>query len=107
MHPRAIAWERSLESMKVGVALYDRDDRLINCNQAFRELYSEIAHLLVPGAGLDDLVTAYYKVAPPEVIDGRTLAEFMEASASPPERLRSHRGRAPPRRSLASDDRLS
>ena len=78
MQERAIAWERSLESMNVGIALYDRDDRLINCNRAFRELYSEIAHLFVPGARLDDLVTAYYKVAPPEVIDGRTLMEFLE-----------------------------
>ncbi|HWL73925.1 MAG TPA: PAS domain-containing protein, partial [Burkholderiaceae bacterium] len=43
MQSRAIAWQRSLESMKVGIALYDRDDRLINCNRAFRELYSEIA----------------------------------------------------------------
>ncbi len=29
-------------------------------------------------AALDDLVTAYYNVAPPEVIDGRTLGEFLD-----------------------------
>ena len=46
--------------------------------RAFRELYSEIAPLLVPGARLDDLVTAYYNVAPAEVIDGRTLGEFLD-----------------------------
>ncbi len=52
MQARALAWERSLESMNVGIALYDRDDRLVNCNGAFRALYSEIAHLFVPGARL-------------------------------------------------------
>ncbi|HVE90583.1 MAG TPA: EAL domain-containing protein [Burkholderiaceae bacterium] len=77
---RALAWERSLESMNVGVALYDRDDRLLNCNAAFRALYPEVAHLLAPGAKLYDIVAAYYKVAPAEVIDGRTLEQFMEAA---------------------------
>ena len=73
------AWERSLESMNVGVALYDRDDRLVSCNAAFRALYPEIEHLLVAGALVYDIVAAYYKVAPAEVIDGRTLEEFMQA----------------------------
>ncbi|HVG03774.1 MAG TPA: PAS domain-containing protein, partial [Burkholderiaceae bacterium] len=77
---REAAWERSLESMNVGVAIYDRDDRLLNCNAAFRALYPEIVHLLVPGAKLYDITAAYYKVAPAEVIDGRTLEQFMEAA---------------------------
>ncbi|HYM46933.1 MAG TPA: PAS domain S-box protein, partial [Burkholderiaceae bacterium] len=75
---RALAWERSIESMNVGIALYDREDRLLNCNAVFRALYPEIAHLLVPGARFYDVVTAYYKVAPAEVVDGRSLDEFLE-----------------------------
>lgn len=78
MQARALSWERSLESMNVGIALYDREDRLLNCNASFRALYPEIAHLLVPGAQLYEIVAEYYKVAPPEVIDGRTLEQFME-----------------------------
>ncbi|MGZ8993193.1 MAG: PAS-domain containing protein, partial [Burkholderiaceae bacterium] len=54
MQARALAWERSLESMNVGIALYDREDRLVNCNAAFRALYAEGDHLLVPGANLYD-----------------------------------------------------
>ena len=62
--------------------------------------------MLVPGAQLDDLVAAYYKVAPPEVIDGRTLAEFMEdahrrRSGSEVTEVVRHLGNA-----LAADDRL-
>ena len=56
---RARLWEESIESMKVGVALYDADDRLIGCNAAYRNLYSEIADRLVPGRtlpGADDRV---------------------------------------------------
>jgi len=77
MQARALAWERSLESMNVGIALYDREDRLVNCNGAFRALYADAAHLLVPGAGLYDIATEYYKVAPAEVIDGRSLEQYL------------------------------
>ena len=77
MQARARAWERSIESMNVGIALYDNQDRLLNCNAAFRALYPEVAHMLVPGAQFYDVVTEYYKVAPAEVIDGRSLEEFL------------------------------
>ena len=73
MQTRARAWERSIESMNVGIALYDRDDRLMNCNAAFRSLYPEIAALLVPGADFYEAVSEYYKRAPAEVVDGRSL----------------------------------
>ena len=77
MQAGTLAWQRALESMDVGIALYDREDRLVNCNGAFRALYSEIAHLLVPGAGLYDIAAEYYKVAPAELVDGRTLDEYL------------------------------
>ncbi len=48
--------------MKVGVALYDADDRLIGCNDAYRTLYPEIADHLEPGRTYRDLMSAYYKV---------------------------------------------
>ena len=77
MQARALEWERSLESMNVGIALYDREDRLVNCNGAFRALYADAAHLLVPGAGMYDIATEYYKVAPAEAIDGRSLEQYL------------------------------
>ncbi len=99
MHARALAWQRSLESMNVGIALYDRDDRLVNCNEAFRALYTEAAHLLVPGAGLYDIATEYYKVAPAEAIDGRSLEQYLNdirrrrSGSEVTEVVRRHHGR--------------
>lgn len=77
MRSPARSWEQALESMNVGIALYDRDDRLLNCNAAFRALYPEVTHLLVPGAGLYDIATAYHKLAPAEVIDARSLEHYL------------------------------
>ncbi|MEP6608884.1 MAG: EAL domain-containing protein, partial [Burkholderiaceae bacterium] len=99
LESRARAWERSIESMNVGIALYDREDRLMNCNAAFRALYPEIAPLLVEGALFYDVLAAYYKSAPSEVIDGRALEQFVEQSrrrrsgSEVSEIVRHHRGR--------------
>ena len=97
---RARLWEESIESMKVGVALYDADDRLIGCNAAYRNLYSEIADRLVPGRTYRELMTAYYDVAPPEVVDGRSLEDFIadgerrrRSGSEVSEVVRHHRGR--------------
>ena len=85
--------------MNVGIALYDREDRLVNCNNAFRALYSEAAHLLVPGANMYDIATGYYKVAPAEVIDGRSLEQYLSdirrrrSGGEVTEVVRRHQGR--------------
>lgn len=97
MHARA--WERSIDSMNVGIALYDGEDRLLNCNAAFRALYPEIAHLLVPGARYHDVITEYYKFAPAEVVDGRSLEQWLEeghrrrSGSEVSEVVRHHHGR--------------
>ena len=99
MQARAHAWERSLESMNVGIALYDREDRLLNCNAAFRALYPEVAHLLVPGARLYDVATEYYKLAPADVIDGQSLEHYLaevgrrRSGSEVTEVIRHHHGR--------------
>ena len=97
---RARLWEQSIESMKVGVALWDAGDRLIGCNDAYRALYSEVAAELVPGRDYRDLMSAYYEVAPTEVVDGRTLADFIadgekrrRSGSEVSEVVRHHRGR--------------
>jgi diguanylate cyclase (GGDEF)-like protein/PAS domain S-box-containing protein len=99
MQARAHAWERSLESMGVGIALYDREDRLLNCNAALRALYPEVAHLLVSGARLYDVATEYYKLAPADVIDGRSLEQYLDeverrrSGSEVTEVIRHHHGR--------------
>jgi diguanylate cyclase (GGDEF)-like protein/PAS domain S-box-containing protein len=99
-HSRSRLWEESIESMNVGVALYDADDRLIGCNAAYRNLYSEIADQLVPGRTYRELMTAYFDVAPPEVVDGRSLEDFIadgerrrRSGSEVSEVVRHHRGR--------------
>lgn len=97
---RARLWEQSIESMNVGVALWDADDVLIGCNAAYRAFYPEIADGLVPGRTYRELMTQYHAVAPREVVDGRSLADFIvagerrrRAGDEVSEVVRHHRGR--------------
>ena len=106
MQARAHAWERSLESMNVGIALYDREDRLLNCNAAFRALYPEVAHLLVPGARFYDVATEYYKLAPADVIDGQSLEQYLAEVGRRRSGSEVTEVDPPSSRSLAVDDRL-
>jgi diguanylate cyclase (GGDEF)-like protein/PAS domain S-box-containing protein len=77
---RAATIEDAIASLSMGVALWDDQGRLISCNEAYRVLYPELRPYLVPGAAYDDLVRTYYPLAPAEVIDGRTLEQFVEDS---------------------------
>lgn len=47
----------TLDAMQAGVVLYDPQDRLILCNDDFRQLYGPIAHHLVPGRTFEELLT--------------------------------------------------
>lgn len=53
--------ELALDYLDSGVVLYGADDRLIYCNRRFREYYSEVAELLVPGTHYGDILRAYYR----------------------------------------------
>jgi PAS domain S-box-containing protein len=44
-----------LEAVAEGVALYDRNDRLVMCNSSFRRINAGIAYRIVVGAALRDL----------------------------------------------------
>jgi diguanylate cyclase (GGDEF)-like protein/PAS domain S-box-containing protein len=77
MRRRDRAWQQSIDSMNVGIALYGPDDRLLDCNPAFRALYPEVAELLIPGALYADVLRAYFERAPAEVINGRSLEQFL------------------------------
>lgn len=96
---RAATVEDAIASLSVGVAVWDERDRLVSCNEAYRALYPEIRDLLVPGATYEELVRAYYPLAPEEVVDGRSLEQFVQDSQrrsrsfGVSETLRMQRGR--------------
>ncbi|MDP6705342.1 MAG: PAS domain S-box protein [Alphaproteobacteria bacterium] len=48
----------ALESMADGVVIFDAEDRLVTCNESYREAYSGIADFLIPGARFEDLIQA-------------------------------------------------
>jgi len=50
--------EDAIESLIEGFALYDADDRLVMCNQRYRDLNKPSADLLVPGVRWADFVRA-------------------------------------------------
>ncbi len=57
---RAIAAEQRLidavDSLPDGLVFYDGEDRLVMCNQRYREIYSESSDLIVPGARFEDII---------------------------------------------------
>jgi PAS domain S-box-containing protein len=59
-HRRAERAEETLrtaiEVLDDGFVLYDKDDRLVLCNERYRELYSESRHLMVPGASFEHII---------------------------------------------------
>ena len=91
--------QEGVDALAIGIAMWDADDRLIECNDTFRALYPEIAERFVPGVSYLELVRAYYPVAPAEVIDGRSFERFVGDAERrrnrPPgsDIVRHHRGR--------------
>lgn len=57
---RAIKAENRLidavESIPDGFVLYDHEDKLVMCNQRYKEIYAESADLFIPGASFYDII---------------------------------------------------
>ena len=83
----AIAEERlavAIESLSDGFVLYDKDDRLVICNQKYRNIYRESAAAMVPGATFRDIIK--YGLDNNQYVTGQlTKEEWLE------ERMREHR----------------
>ncbi len=47
------------ELMDDGFVLFDADDRMVMCNDRYRQLYSDIAHILEPGVSYHELARTY------------------------------------------------
>lgn len=48
--------ESAIESMSDGFVMFDAEDRLVVCNQRYRDLYAVSAPFIVPGAHFDDII---------------------------------------------------
>ena len=46
----------AIETLADGFVLYDEDDRLVLCNERYREIYALSAPALVPGASFEDIL---------------------------------------------------
>jgi diguanylate cyclase (GGDEF)-like protein/PAS domain S-box-containing protein len=69
--------EAVMESDHVGVAVFDAQDRLVHCNEAYRSLFPQIRHLMTPGVQYEALLRAYYPLAAPGLIAGRSPDVFV------------------------------
>ncbi len=50
---------QALESISDGFVLWDADDRLVLCNQRYRDLYAAVADHIRPGVGFADLILRF------------------------------------------------
>lgn len=48
--------EAAVDALQDGFVLFDADDRLVICNQRYREIYSRSAHAIVPGVRFEDIL---------------------------------------------------
>ncbi len=46
----------AIESISEGFVIFDPEDRLVTCNQAYRDLYPQVSALLVPGTPFEDIL---------------------------------------------------
>ena len=46
----------AIDSIDEAFVLFDPDDRLVICNDRYREIYPRMSHLMVPGARFEDIV---------------------------------------------------
>ncbi len=69
------AWhqlDEAIENINEGFVLYDAEDRLVRCNQKYREIYALSAEKLVAGARFEDLIR-----------HGAYVGQYSEAKADP------------------------
>src|SRR5579875_547381 len=74
----------AVESISEGFVIFDADDRLVMCNEAYRRIYPEIADLVVPGATFEEILRI--GVARGQFADAENREEEWVA-----ERIRQHR----------------
>ncbi|WMW81807.1 ATP-binding protein [Undibacterium cyanobacteriorum] len=62
---RTKAWQarilQALDHLQSGLVMYGPDDVLVFCNRRFREIYPEIADILVPGTPYSEIARTFYQ----------------------------------------------
>ena len=74
----------AIETIPDGFALFDADDNLVLTNERYRNMFSNIAHLLHPGTPFRDILAAN-AASDPEATGGMAPEQWIE------ERLRDHK----------------
>lgn len=77
----------ALDSITEGFAYYDADDRLVICNQRYREIYTRSAPAMVPGASFEEIIRAGLRTGQYAVAEGREdefVRRRMQAHRNPP-----------------------
>ncbi len=74
----------AIETLPDGFVYYDNEDRLALCNQRYRELYPESAHLMVPGTSFEEIIRG-------GVANGQYPAAIGNEEAWIEKRLEAHR----------------
>jgi prevent-host-death family protein len=77
----------AIESIPDGFALYDADDRLVLCNERYRDVYPKHADILSPGSRFEDMLRIGVERGEFPAAIGREeewVAERLRAHADPP-----------------------
>ena len=88
----------AIEAIPDGFVLFDREDRLLACNQRYRDIYSASAPAILPGAKFEDILR--YGLA-----HGQHSLEAGREEEWLTERLRQHRNHEGPTEQLLGDGR--
>jgi PAS domain-containing protein len=54
----AVLLHGAMDAIDEAFVLYDPDDRLVFCNEKYRQIYTDVAELLVPGTPFEDIIRA-------------------------------------------------
>ncbi|HEX9568795.1 MAG TPA: PAS-domain containing protein [Rhodospirillales bacterium] len=76
----------AIENVPVGIALFDRDDRLVFCNSRYRELMVIMADKLKPGTTFEEMLRTIVARAPVKAARGREedyIRERLERHRNP------------------------
>ena len=68
----------ALEAIDAGFALFDAEDQVIQVNSAYRDYYTEIAHVFEPGTPYVEIARAYLTVFP-EYTGGKPLDDAVKS----------------------------
>ena len=61
----------AIESLSEGFVIFDAEDRLVICNEAYRQLYPDVAPLIVPGTSYEDILRAGAKAGATANFEGQ------------------------------------